>query len=47
MASPIRIAVVEDDAGLRETLQRVFSSARDCRVTRVCVDGESALCLLQ
>ena len=43
MSQPIRLAIVEDDAGLRETLQKVFGSAPDFRVVLTCPDGESAL----
>ena len=40
---PIRIAIVEDDDGLRETLQQVFGTAPDFRVVGACSNGESAL----
>lgn len=43
MSQPIRIAIVEDDAGLREILQKIFNSAPDFRVVLTCPDGESAL----
>lgn len=43
MNQPIRIAIVEDDAGLRETLQTIFNSAPDFRVVLTCRDGESAV----
>lgn len=43
MSQPIRIAIVEDDAGLREVLQKIFSSAPDFKVVLTCPDGESAL----
>lgn len=42
MSQPIRIAIVEDDAGLRETLQQVFGAAPDFRVVGAFGDGESA-----
>jgi len=43
MSQPIRLAIVEDDAGLREVLQGIFSSAPDFRVVLACPDGETAL----
>jgi DNA-binding NarL/FixJ family response regulator len=43
MSPPIRIAIVEDDAGLREILQNIFSSAPDFRVVLTCPDGETAV----
>lgn len=43
MSQPIRIAIVEDDAGLREILQKIFSSAPDFRVVLTCPDGETAV----
>lgn len=43
MSQPIRIAIVEDDAGLRDTLQQIFGSAPDFRVVTACADGETAL----
>jgi DNA-binding NarL/FixJ family response regulator len=42
MNQSIRIAIVEDDAGLRETLQQVFNAAPDFRVVGAYGDGESA-----
>jgi DNA-binding NarL/FixJ family response regulator len=42
MSQPIRLAIVEDDTGLREVLQRIFSSAADFRVVLTCPDGETA-----
>ena len=42
MGQPIGIAIVEDDAGLRETLQQVFGSTPDFRVVGAFGDGESA-----
>jgi DNA-binding NarL/FixJ family response regulator len=43
MSQPIRIAIVEDDAGLREILQKIFNSAPDFRVVLTCPDGETAV----
>jgi DNA-binding NarL/FixJ family response regulator len=43
MTQPIRLAIVEDDAGLREVLQRIFGSAPDFRVVLACPDAETAL----
>jgi DNA-binding NarL/FixJ family response regulator len=43
MHSPIRIALVEDDAGLREMLGRVFERARDFRLCGAYMDGETAI----
>jgi DNA-binding NarL/FixJ family response regulator len=43
MSPPIRIALVEDDAGLRETLGQIFGSAPDFRLVAACRDGEAAL----
>ena len=43
MSQPIRIAVVEDDDGLRETFQQVFGSAPDFRVVGAWPDAEAAL----
>ena len=43
MSQPIRIAILEDDAGLRDTLQQIFGSAPDFRVVTACADGETAL----
>jgi DNA-binding NarL/FixJ family response regulator len=42
-AQPICLAIVEDDAGFRQTLQRVFGSAPDFRVVSACANGEAAL----
>ena len=39
----IHVAIVEDDAGLRDTLQQIFGSAPDFRVVTACADGETAL----
>ncbi len=39
----IQVGIVEDDAGYRRTLQRVFDSAPDFRVTAACANAESAL----
>ncbi len=43
MSERIRIAIVEDDAGLRETLQQIFGTASDFRVTGAFADAETAL----
>src|SRR5512140_1858644 len=43
MNQPIRLAIVEDDAELRELLRGIFSSAPDFRVVAACPDGETAL----
>jgi DNA-binding NarL/FixJ family response regulator len=40
---PIRIAIVEDDAGLLETLQQVFGAAPDFRIVAACQNAEDAL----
>ena len=42
MNQPIRLAIVEDDAGLRDVLRQVFASAPDFRVVLACADGETA-----
>ncbi len=44
MSQSIRIAIVEDDAGLRDTLQQIFGSAPDFRIVGGWPDGETALC---
>lgn len=43
MSERIRIALVEDDLGLRETLQQIFGNANDFRVVGAFGDGETAL----
>ena len=43
MSERIRIAIVEDDAGLRDTFQQVFGGANDFRVVGAFGDGETAL----
>ena len=43
MSERIRIAIVEDDAGLRDAFQQIFSSATDFRVAGAFGDGETAL----
>lgn len=43
MSQAIRIGLVEDDAGLRETLQEIFSGAADFKVVGAWADAESAL----
>jgi len=40
---PLRIAIVEDDSGLRETLQQVFGAAPDFSVVGACANAEEAL----
>lgn len=39
----IRLAIVEDDAGFRHTLQRVFGAAGDFQLVAACGNGEAAL----
>lgn len=43
MSQPIRIAIVEDDDGVRESLEQIFASAPDFRVVGAFADAESAL----
>jgi DNA-binding NarL/FixJ family response regulator len=43
MKQPIRIAMVEDNAGARATLRSLFASADDFSVTAVCPNAETAL----
>jgi DNA-binding NarL/FixJ family response regulator len=43
MSERIRIAIVEDDAGLRDTFQQIFGSAPDFRVVGAWGDAETAL----
>jgi DNA-binding NarL/FixJ family response regulator len=43
MKQPIRIAMVEDNAGARATLRSLFAGAGDFRVTAVCPNAETAL----
>ncbi len=43
MTQTIRLAIIEDDSGLRETLQQIFNSASDFRVVATYPDAESAL----
>jgi DNA-binding NarL/FixJ family response regulator len=43
MSERIRIAIVEDDGGLRDTFQQIFDSAPDFRVVGAFGDGEAAL----
>jgi len=43
MSQPIRIAIVEDDAGLRDTFQQIFGSAPDFRVVGAWGDAETAV----
>ena len=40
---PIRIAIVEDHTGYRETLVQMFGTARDFHVTAACPNAENAL----
>lgn len=42
-AMPIRVAIVEDDEGIRASLLNVLSRSSDCRPVCACPDGESAL----
>ena len=44
MSERIRIAIVEDDAGLRETLQQIFGGANDFRVVGAFGDASTAPC---
>ncbi len=39
----INVAIVEDHAGFRASLQRVLQAARDIRCVAVCASGESAV----
>lgn len=43
MKSPIRIAIVEDHAGYRETLGQIFCNTTDFKVVATCANAESAL----
>jgi DNA-binding NarL/FixJ family response regulator len=42
-AKPLSLAIVEDDSGYRQTLERVFGGAPDFRVVVACANGEAAL----
>jgi DNA-binding NarL/FixJ family response regulator len=43
MSQPIRIGIVEDDAGVRESLQQIFGGAPDFRVIGTWGNAEAAL----
>jgi DNA-binding NarL/FixJ family response regulator len=43
MSEPIAVAIVEDDSGYRQTLERVFGSAAEFRVVAACANGEAAV----
>lgn len=43
MNSPIRVAIVEDHSGFRETLGEVFANTPDFTVVAACPNAESAL----
>ncbi len=43
MKAPIRIAIVEDHAGYRETLGQIFSKTPDFKLVAACANAESAL----
>jgi DNA-binding NarL/FixJ family response regulator len=43
MKTPIRVAIVEDHAGYRETLGQIFSSTQDFKVAAACANAEAAL----
>jgi DNA-binding NarL/FixJ family response regulator len=43
MKTPIRVAIVEDHAGYRETLGQVFCNASDFNLVATCANAESAL----
>ncbi|HEX4266016.1 MAG TPA: response regulator transcription factor [Verrucomicrobiae bacterium] len=43
MKTPIRVAIVEDHAGYRETLGQIFGNTSDFKVVASCPNGESAL----
>jgi DNA-binding NarL/FixJ family response regulator len=43
MKSMIRVAIVEDHLGYRETLAQIFSDTSDFKVGMVCANAESAL----
>jgi DNA-binding NarL/FixJ family response regulator len=43
---PIRVALVEDDEGIRASLADVISRSADCELTCVCKDAETALARL-
>ena len=41
--SIIKVALVEDNAGIRKSLERLFAEKDDIEMTRMFGDGESAL----
>ncbi len=43
MSSSIRVAIVEDHTGFRETLCEMFAGTPDFRVTKACPNAETAL----
>ena len=43
MKTPIRVAIVEDHAGYRETLGQIFSNTPDFKVVATCANAEAAL----
>jgi len=43
MSSSIRVAIVEDHTGFRETLSQILAGTSDFRVTAACPNAESAL----
>lgn len=43
---PIRVAIVEDDEGIRASLLSMLSRSTDCRPVFACADGEAALARL-
>ncbi len=43
MKTPIRVAIVEDHAGYRETLELIFKDTGDFKVARICANAEAAL----
>jgi len=43
MNEAVQMAIVEDDAGFRQVLQRIFSKVPDFHVVAACPNGEAAL----
>lgn len=43
MSKPVQMAIVEDDAGFRQVLQRIFAGVPDFNVVAACANGEAAL----
>jgi DNA-binding NarL/FixJ family response regulator len=43
MKTPIRVAIVEDHAGYRETLGQIFTNTPDFKVVATCANAEAAL----